>query len=263
VKLAGLLALIAAACGRSPGEPKPVEPAAIAGDATIAAADAAPVVSPIEGARELVTAVVDDWTATRAELRRYRRDGTAWKPVGEPWPGVIGSAGAAWGIGRHGTGAPSGRTGPVKREGDDKSPAGAFTLRGTYGYARSAPRGARLPYTPVDDAWKCVDDPASRHYDRIVDRRTVTADWRSAEDMRRADDLYAQVIDIDHNPGHTAGSGSCIFFHAWSGADSATLGCTAMATTKLAELMLLDPSAVFVLLPKAEYAVLASAWGLP
>ena len=217
-----------------------------------------------QAARELVTAVVDDWDATRAMLRRYRRDGTGWQLVGDPWPGVVGKSGSAWGIGLHGAGAPAGRGGPIKREGDGKTPAGAFSLRGAYGYAAAAPGGTRLPYAVLDDAWKCVDDPASRHYNQILDDRRVELDWKSAEVMRRPDALYSWVVDLAHNPAGTPGAGSCIFLHVWSGADSTTSGCTAMADRELARLIAtLDPTAVFVVLPKSEYAAIAPLWDLP
>jgi D-alanyl-D-alanine dipeptidase len=276
------LALAAAACGRgdtrsapAPGSvpaPAPARADAAAappdtGPDAAATAPAAAAVIPAE-ARQLVTAIVDDWGATRATLRRWRRAdagaGAGWEPDGEPWPGVIGQGGAAWGAGLHGAGAPAGRGGPVKREGDGKSPAGAFALRGSYGYAQAPPAGTRLPYVPLDERWRCVDDPASRHYARILDRTTVAPDWRSAEEMRRADELYAWVVDVAHNPAHAPGAGSCIFLHVWRGEGSATVGCTAMDERTLAQLIAtLDPSAVFVLLPRAEYAALAPAWALP
>ena len=267
--------LALAACGRTEPKPAPEPPPvpATRADAPTAppAPDAATVPAPAAAvvpadAKELITAVVDDWSATRATLRRWRRAdaGAAWTPDDEPWPGVIGKGGAAWGTGLHGAGAPSGRAGPVKREGDGKSPAGAFALRGSYGYAKAPPAGARLPYTALDERWKCVDDPASAHYDLILDRTTVAADWKSAEVMRRSDELYAWVVDVAHNPARAPGAGSCIFLHVWRGEDSATVGCTAMAEPRLAHLIAtLDPSAVFVLLPRAEYEALAAAWALP
>lgn len=220
--------------------------------------------SPIAAAPQLVVAIVDDWAATRATLRLYARDGAGWRPVGAPWPAVIGASGAAWGDGLHGDGAPAGHAGPVKREGDRKSPAGAFALRGSYGYAPAPPAGARLPYAAVDARWECVDDPASRHYATIVARDRVAVDWRSAERMRRDDALYTWVVDVAANPAHVPLHGSCIFFHVWSGPDSATVGCTAMAEPRLAALIAeLDPAAAFVLLPRADYDALAAAWGLP
>lgn len=220
--------------------------------------------------RELITGIVPDWSATAVTLQRWRRgDGTAgaarrWTADGEPWQGVIGTAGAAWGSGLHGIGAPDGHAGPVKREGDGKSPAGAFALRGVYGYAPAPPQGTAVPYTQVTSDWQCVDDPASRRYTQIVDRRAVTVDWTSAEAMRRRDALYTWVIDIAHNRAATSGAGSCIFFHVWHGPDAATVGCTAMPEPRLAQLIGgLDPTAVYVLLPRGEYDALTAPWGLP
>jgi D-alanyl-D-alanine dipeptidase len=233
--------------------------AAMTGDA----AGAASAVIPAE-AKELVTATVDDWGATRATLRRWRRAGARWEPDGAPWPGVVGKSGAAWGVGLHGAGAPAGRAGPVKREGDGKSPAGAFALRGSYGYAKAPPAGTRFAYVQLDERWRCVDDPESAQYDRILDRTTVTPDWKSAEEMRRTDDLYTWVLEVAHNPARVPGAGSCIFLHVWRDERSVTVGCTAMDERRLSQLIsTLDPSAVLVLLPRAEYAALAAAWALP
>ena len=144
------------------------------------------------------------------------------------------------------------------------SHAPTLALRGSYGYAKAAPTGTRLPYTPVSEPWKCVDDPGSKHYDKILDRRTVEVDWKSAEDMRRGDDLYTWTIDVAHNPGHVPGNGSCIFLHVWGGAKSSTAGCTAMDRTTLAALLAdLDRESVYVLLPRAQYDTLARRWALP
>ena len=216
--------------------------------------------------KQLVTAIVPDWTSTTAELRLWRRDGNTWRAVGEPWAGVVGKSGSAWGSGLHGAGVPAGRTGPVKREGDGKSPAGVFALRGAFGYADKPPPGTLLHYTPLDEGWRCVDDPRSAHYAEIVDQRAVSVDWKSAEEMRRKDELYTWVVDIGHNPARRAGDGSCIFLHVWRDAQSSTVGCTAMAEPQLTKLLAsLDPKAapVYVLLPRSEYDALASAWGLP
>lgn len=212
-------------------------------------------------APQLVTAIVGDWTDTHATLRLWAREGASWTPVGEPWPAVIGKTGAAWGDGLHGGLAPL--PGPVKREGDGKSPAGAFALRGAYGDARQPPAGTRLPYTALDERTECVDDPRSIHYAQIVER-DGSAEWSSSEHMARQDGLYRWVIDVAHNPARIRARGSCIFLHVWSGPDSSTVGCTAMAEPLLAHLVAtLDPRAVYVLLPRAEYDALAGPWGLP
>ena len=243
-----LLALaVVAACSKS--APSPPSPPA-RDDAAVAASS------------QLVTAIVPDWSSTSAELRLWQREGGAWKLVMGPWPGVVGANGSAWGIGLHGSGTPVGRSGPVKREGDGKSPAGRFAIRASYGYAERA--NTALPYRQVDEHWNCVDDAKSRAYTQIVDRRTLTPDWSSAEDMRRADELYEWVVDLEHNGQAQPGGGSCIFLHVWSGPQSATAGCTAMQEDQLVALLAqLAPGAQFVLLPKPEYDALAAAWGLP
>jgi L,D-peptidoglycan transpeptidase YkuD (ErfK/YbiS/YcfS/YnhG family) len=214
---------------------------------------------------QLITGVTADWSSTTATLRLWTRtDASApWTAAGAAWPATIGTSGAAWGRGLHGDAPPAGRDGPVKIEGDGKAPAGAFAIRRAYGYAAAAPSGTQLPYAQLAADTDCVDDPASSHYTQIL-ARGRDADWKSAEHMRRADALYTWVIDIAHNPSATPGGGSCIFFHVWHDARSPTVGCTAMAEPRLAALIAkLAPSAVYVLLPRAEYAALAPAWGLP
>jgi L,D-peptidoglycan transpeptidase YkuD (ErfK/YbiS/YcfS/YnhG family) len=225
--------------------------------------------------KQLVTAIVDDWTSTHARValwsRTPERPGSEAGPLGsvtrggwqrtDEWPAVIGKNGSAWGIGVH----PSDRTGPTKREGDLKSPAGVFAFRSAYGYAEEPHKGWRLPYEQSADL-ECIDDPASEHYTKIVDRKQVPSDWESAEQMRRDDTLYEWVIDVAHNPDAKPGAGSCIFLHVWSGPESSTAGCTAMDKGKLEALLdKLDPAShpLFVLMPRAEYSQVASAWGLP
>jgi L,D-peptidoglycan transpeptidase YkuD (ErfK/YbiS/YcfS/YnhG family) len=218
--------------------------------------------SPLAGNDQLVTAVIDDWSATKATMRHWHREGGAWKPVGEAWPAVIGHAGAAWGDGLHGSGAPAGRTGPVKQEGDGKSPAGAFALTSAFGYG-DAPEHTQLPYRRADAESVCVDDPASHHYGEIGDL-PEPHDWKSAEKLRRDDELYELGVVVDHNAAHVARHGSCIFLHVWGGPASTTVGCTAMAKPQLAQLLgTLSGKPLFVLLPRDEYRALSEPWGLP
>lgn len=263
------LAIVAgiAACGRS--EPRATREPAVPAPPPVVVRDAATAVtgSPIgTETSQLITVIVPDWNATAAELRFWRKHADTWIADGPAWQGVIGRTGAAWGVGLHGSGAPNARTGPIKREGDGKSPAGVFELMGSYGYAPKPPDGAGLPYKQVDPSWKCVDDPKSTHYNTILDQRTTKPDWTSAEEMRRPDELYTWVVDVAHNAQRTPGAGSCIFLHVWNGPGSSTVGCTAMDEPKLAALIgMLVPTAspALVLLPRAEYDALAAAWSLP
>lgn len=253
-----LTLLLVVACSRPseapPPPPKPTPPPVVAAPALLAQST------------QLVTAVLDDWAATTAKLQLWQRDGAEWQPVGDAWTGVVGANGAAWGIGLHGDGPPTGRTGPKKLEGDRKSPAGAFAIGAAWGYATAPPAGTKVAYTPSDDQIKCVDDPSSLHYASIVNQAGLQIDWHSAEDMRRRDALYTWVVDVAHNPSRVPGEGSCIFLHVWKDAQSPTVGCTAMPEPQLKALLVqLDPARhpAFVLLPRREYAALIAAWSLP
>jgi L,D-peptidoglycan transpeptidase YkuD (ErfK/YbiS/YcfS/YnhG family) len=213
---------------------------------------------------KLVVGVADAWDSTRARLQRFERDGYGWRAVGDPIDAVLGGSGLAWGRGVHGDGAPAGRAGPVKVEDDGRSPAGAFRVTRAYGYDAAGVEGGSLPYTRLEESWRCVDDPASSHYNRVFDATGVDADWRSAEEMRDYGELYRWVVEVEHNGAREPGAGSCIFLHVWGGADSPTAGCTAMAQDDLETLLAwLRPGAVYVLLPRDERDALGAAWGLP
>jgi D-alanyl-D-alanine dipeptidase len=258
---------VLSACDRKTASPPPVS--------TTAAAIPAPVrgwTIPKQ-TRQLVTAVVDSWTSTHARLALWQRTDTGWQRMGDEWPGVVGKAGTGWGIGidpasrSKSASLHSGpnREGPIKKEGDLKSPAGVFPFRIVYGYAADAPKPWRMPYEASHDL-ECVDDPASDHYTKIVDRKQVASDWQSAEQMRREDAIYEWVLDVAHNPDAKPGAGSCIFLHVWSGPESSTAGCTAMDKAALEALLAkLDPAhhPLYVLMPRADYASVAAAWGLP
>ena len=221
----------------------------------------------LDGAPQLVVGVAADWDATDVTLTRYERRGDAWSPVGAPIPAALGRAGQGWGRGLHGAGAPAGRPGPVKVEGDGKAPSGAFRILRAFGYDPAPVAGAALPYQALDASWRCVDDPGSAHYNDVLDADGVAVDWTSAEEMRRTDELYRWVIELDHNAASGdahPGAGSCIFFHVWAGPDDTTAGCTAMDRSALEDLLAwLRPGAIYVLLPRAEHDALAAAWGLP
>jgi D-alanyl-D-alanine dipeptidase len=226
---------------------------------------------------QLVVGLTDDWSDATIDLHRFTRvSGAPWAVDGKPWPATLGHAGLGWGRGLHGAGAPQSMDGPVKREGDGKSPAGVFAIGSALGYAKGAPADAAVPYQPLSDSWRCVDDPASAFYNRVLDETGIEVDWKSAETMRRNDELYRWVILIDHNnglgtgdkadPKPTAGDGSCIFFHVWREPGGKTVGCTAMAKPAIEDLMVwLDPKSepVLVALPRPIYESVREAWGLP
>ena len=193
-----------------------------------------PATSDLPEADQHVVVVVERPEDVRGVLLRYQREAAGGlEPVGEPVSVVVG---------RSGVGA--------KREGDGRSPQGVYPLGHGFGYAPEAPSGVEIPFRSMGPGTVCVDDSSSAHYNRIVDRASLSGepDWSSAEAMRRdlayGDDLYEWGVLVEYNPEGRPGAGSCIFLHVWRGPSSPTAGCTAMPEDALVALMRwLDPGA--------------------
>jgi L,D-peptidoglycan transpeptidase YkuD (ErfK/YbiS/YcfS/YnhG family) len=222
---------------------------------------------PWQDARQLVLVTTADWNADHGTLRTFVRDGDGWRAVHAAAPVTIGKTGAAWGLGLNVTPG----TGPVKREGDNRSPAGVFRIGEAFGYAASNPTA--LPYRPLTATDYCVDVSGAAQYNRIVDAHVVGVDAvkGSTEPMRRdlhahGDQRYRLGFVIEHNAQAVPQGGSCIFAHLWKSPTDATAGCTAMTPALMQSLLAwLKPQdrPVFVLLPQAEYERLRSDWQLP
>ena len=226
---------------------------------------------------QMIVVTTSDWSVVEGRLRRYERATVdeKWRPVGDPISIVVGRNGLGWGIGLIATDDAQVRSGsdPVKREGDGKSPAGVFALGTAFGYASDPLQGLKVPYLNLTPSIECVDDPGSKHYNRIVDRSVVAPDWNSSEHMRDAGEAYRWGVVIDHNGTVTGdtnapepGGGSCVFLHIWHSHDEGTAGCTAMSQTELENLLTwLDPArkAVLVQLPQPAYERLINRWKLP
>lgn len=219
-----------------------------------------------DDARQLVVASAPDWNARGGTLRRFERSpGGAWKPVGDPVAVSFGGKGLAWGRGLAPVdpAAPP-APGPAKKEGDTRTPAGAFRIGEATGMDPAPPRGTRVAWRPAANL-VCVDDGASPSYNRIVPEPPGGGDWKSAERMDTPV-IYRHVLFVDHNPAQVPGGGSCIFLHVWRRPGSTTLGCTAMEGAAMETLLgWLDPVAkpTLVVLPAAAYGKLAASWGLP
>jgi hypothetical protein len=225
----------------------------------------------------MVLVTTSDWNAVEGRLRRYERatDHEDWRPVGAPISIVVGRNGLAWGIGVVPTDDAQVRpaSDPVKREGDGRAPAGVFALGTAFGYASEPLQGLKMPYLNLTLSIECVDDPGSKHYNRIVDRSVVAPDWNSSEHMRNAGESYRWGVVINHNgtvAGDTnppkPGGGSCVFLHIWYGHDQGTAGCTAMSQADLETLLTwLDPARkpLLVQLPESTYERLIDRWMLP
>jgi D-alanyl-D-alanine dipeptidase len=220
-------------------------------------------------AGQLLLVTTPDWNESSGTAQRYERSGPAgggWRPVGAPFPVTVGRAGLAWRADRGAPPPPSAEA-PIKREGDGRAPAGILDLGEMWGYAAQAPAGVRLPYHQARPEDRCVDDPASPAYNQLTVEPPAGPPWRSAEVMRRPDDLYRYLLVVRYNmAAPLPGAGSCIFLHLWRRPGEPTAGCTAMSEPSLLALARwLDPRRrpVLVQLPAAQRAALRASWGLP
>jgi L,D-peptidoglycan transpeptidase YkuD (ErfK/YbiS/YcfS/YnhG family) len=225
---------------------------------------------PLSGSRQLVLVIAETDSAISARMETFSRAAArgAWRSEAA-WPVVLGKTGLAWGRGLHHD-RDRLPAKPVKREGDGKAPAGAFSLLRAFGYAPTDSVRTRFPYTRTTPDLICIDDVRSEFYNLVVNLAEKGLDRKnlpSHEEMLRDDDLYRWVITVGHNINPPEkGAGSCIFLHVWRGPDSFTAGCTAMSGENIVHLLgWLDPSRhpVLVQLDRADYMRLRSAWGLP
>lgn len=258
-----VLALLSACAGRPGGRGTAAIGPGAAGPG--AAGPGASVPRVAGASAQAVVVRTDSWNATQGELQAYERSWTgAWKAVGGPVAVFVGRSGLGWGLGLQ----PRQADGPVKHEGDGRSPAGVFALTEAFGYAALTPPNPRFPFRVLTPQTVCVDDEVSTHYNTIFEAPEVPArDWDSFETMRRRDDRYSLGIVVAHNADRPEpGAGSCVFLHVRSEPPAPTPGCTTMPRPEVERLVRwLDAARkpVLVQLPRAEYERLREDWGLP
>ena len=239
--------------------------------ATVAVTGAAPAgtpsaAEPLEAdIRQLILSIAPAWSSSQGTLQRFERGaGGQWMKVGDSVPVLYGKHGLAWGRGVRGGEEPGLR----KREGDGRTPAGAFTLGVIYGNDSHLPDGADFPYHQVTDVDAWPDDPKNPFYNQhvTVDAANSPA-WFAAQRMRTGDPAYRWRVEIRHNADPIEpGAGSATFFHIRRGEARPTSGCTTMAEPALRDLVIWLRAAakpLYVLLPRDDYTRLWKAWGLP
>lgn len=215
---------------------------------------------------QCLVGISDNWDSSSVTLTYYEKTSGAWKSVGESWKARLGKSGQVWGRGLHPV--PGGAT--MKREGDNRSPAGVFTIGGAWGYDPTVRKVPSQFYHQVTSRDLWVEDPASPKYNQfmVLDHEPVTA-WEKKQQMRQDDYAHALKLFIAHNapPRAIPNAGSSIFFHIWRGGGTKpTAGCTTMDKTKLQWVISkIDPAKnpIYVLLPGPEYQKYQKEWKLP
>lgn len=232
--------------------------------------------------QQLIVVTTPKWQSVSGKLLRFERDNAQgpWQQIGQAHPIVVGRKGMGWG---RGVFAASATNHDFRQEGDQRAPAGIFSLGTVFGLAPAEAAAQQfnllMPYLHLSDQIQCVGDPKSQYYNEIVDTGKLKSDWRpeANERMRHiathGEGAYRWGVFVNHNhPDNPPGmqrdkiSGSCIFLHLWQNAKTGTSGCTAMAEPQLLTLIQwLDPQRgpLLVQLPDAEYQRLQASWHLP
>lgn len=154
---------------------------------------------------------------TYATLTAYDVTGGHRHVVFGPWAARIGYRGFA----------PAGQ----KREGDGRTPSGAYRFQFMFGVNRNP--GVRYPYRTAHsyDVWD--DDPSSPLYNKWVDERTRNP-GRSPEPMDQTP-AYDYGAVIAYNTARTPGLGSAIFLHVDVGGPTA--GCVSLPMGELLDML--------------------------
>lgn len=222
-----------------------------------------PMPNALKDSQQLIVVVTDNWNSQKGQLLRFHRDqaNAAWQSMNSPVTVAVGKNGLAWSGDLFGQNA---LPGPIKKEGDDKSPAGVFALGPAFGSAAQT-ASTKLFYLPIKQTTICVNDPSSHFYGRILDSTKIgNKDWKTSQNMYNSK-KYEYGVVVDYNmAAPKPGIGSCIFLHVWQGGgtDGSTAGSKDLIFSLLNWLNP-DQNPVIVQLPKDEYQRLQNQWGLP
>jgi len=217
--------------------------------------------------RQCLVVLADDWRSLNGTMQCFERkdSDSPWQPHNSEIPVSLGAGGLAWGRGLI---SPKPSTDPIKREGDQRAPAGIFFLGEAFGFASAEEaRWIKLPYRPLSPDVIGVDDPRSRYYNQLVVKSQIAKpDWQTSEQMYRGDVRYKWGVVVAHNMPAARGAGSCIFLHIWKDAGYPTVGCTAMSEDNIVKILQwLDPALhpLFVQMPRKKYSRFQPRWNFP
>ena len=180
------------------------------------------------GVQQLILVTSADWSSADAKAQLFSRSSESadWLPQSQVFESVIGKKGLGWAPAF--AAALNGPLGPIKHEGDGKTPAGVFSLGTEFGFSAQSPVAGQK-YLPLTSNIYCIDDVKSRHYNEIVDTSVVNKDWDSGEAMSTIEQ-YKSGVQILYPTDAENQAGSCIFIHIWRAAHQGTAGC--LATTE-------------------------------
>lgn len=190
----------------------------------------------LKNSRQFLIIISKDWDAKQGILNYYEKKKDKLLKMSDDIHVNLGHSGLGWGNGLVDFDK---SLGPVKHEGDGKSPAGVFKLSYSFGYLPiDSLSWLNYPYKQVTSKIECVDDTTSEYYNTLVNVDETDKTWNSSEVMKSAGIHYKFGIFVDHNSNPPVpGCGSCIFIHIWDGLGKSTVGCTTLSEEQIIKLM--------------------------
>lgn len=123
-----------------------------------------------------------------------------------------------------------------KKEGDGATPSGTYSFDLAFGLLDDP--GSVLPYHKITEGDFWVDDPASPHYNQLVNDKTTAKDWDSGENLIKATPYYNYALNLDYNKERTPGAGSAIFLHCFMATSyKGSSGCICLPEERMKELI--------------------------
>ena len=140
-----------------------------------------------------------------------------------------------------------------KKEGDGATPSGVYSFDLAFGLLDDP--GSVLPYHKIAEGDFWGDDPASPHYNQLVNDKTTAKDWNSGEDLIKATPYYNYALNLDYNKERTPGEGSAIFLHCFKASGyQGSSGCICLPESRMKELLgLVDTNTRIVIAKDAEH----------
>lgn len=170
---------------------------------------------------QVIVGSADGWNSSHVQLSLLEKGPRGWVMVKGPFPARLGKSGLVWGRGV--SFPPAG--GPVKKEGDLRSPAGIFELGGVYGTVPAPQKKRSMPYRRITPRDMWVDDPASPLYNQhFVLKHDPVTPWEFKQQMKLNDYAHSLKLFIRHNAADgrrkpVPGAGSSIFSISGAGTE--------------------------------------------
>lgn len=219
----------------------------------------------LDNSTQLLLVVADNWDAYRGVMTVFERESPkhVWQTKYDAIPVNLGKNGLAWGKGLH----HNPNFGPLKKEGDKRSPAGIFALGAVFGHTNYQYLfHLKMPYLTITPSTQAIDDPNSKYYNSIVRPEEIKdIDWVYSEMMGLTPEYLRGVI-VEHNVENTPEDGANIFLHIWQNPITSTSGCTAMSGDNMERIVhWLDPQQhpLLVQLPRDILNEVKDYWDLP